>query len=99
MSKARTAAFRILRAIDTGNVDLPTALAQGRAELHDERDRGLTMELVPGTIRWQRNLDYLIEHFARRPLSKVDEDVQAILRLSLYQVLHLDRVPAAAAVD
>jgi len=99
MSKARTAAFRVLRAIDAGNADLPAALARGRADLDDERDRALTMEIVTGTIRWQRSLDYLIEHFARRPLSKVDADVVTILRLSLYQVLHLDRVPASAAVD
>ena len=99
MSKARTAAFRALRAIETGSVDLPAALARERTDLDDERDRALTMEIVTGTIRWQRSLDYLIEHFARRPLSKVDDDIVTILRLSLYQVLHLDRVPAAAAVD
>ena len=99
MSKARTAAFHILRAIDSGRVDLPAALARGRADLDDERDRGLTMEIVTGSIRWQRSLDFLIEHFARRPLSKLDAEIVTILRLSLYQVLHLDRVPAAAAVD
>lgn len=99
MSKARTAAFRILRAIESSNVDLPAALARGRADLDDERDRGLTMEIVTGTIRWQRSLDFLIEHFAGRPLSKLDAEVVTILRLSLYQILHLDRVPASAAVD
>jgi 16S rRNA (cytosine967-C5)-methyltransferase len=99
MSKARTAAFRILRAVDSAQVDLPAALARGRADLDDERDRGLTMEIVTGSIRWQRSLDFLIEHFARRPLAKLDAEVVTILRLSLYQVLHLDRVPAAAAVD
>ena len=72
MSKARTAAFRTLRAVDSGYVDLPAALARGRADLDDERDRGLTMEIVTGTIRWQRSLDFLIEHFARRRLSKLD---------------------------
>ena len=40
-----------------------------------------------------------IEHFAKRPLTKIDPDVLAILRLSLFQLLHLDRVPAAAVVD
>jgi 16S rRNA (cytosine967-C5)-methyltransferase len=99
MSKARTAAFRILRAIETGSVDLPAALARGRADLDDERDRGLTMEIVTGTVRWQRSLDHLIEHFAGRPLLKLDAEIVTILRLSLYQLLHLDRVPAAAAVD
>ncbi len=40
-----------------------------------------------------------IAHFAKRPLSKLDPDILLILRLSLYQLLHLDRVPASAIVD
>jgi 16S rRNA (cytosine967-C5)-methyltransferase len=54
---------------------------------------------VTGTLRWQRTLDHLVEHFAKRRLTKIDPQVLAILRLSLFQLLHLDRVPAAAVVD
>lgn len=96
---SRTAAYQALRAIAAERLDLPTALAETRARLHDERDRSLTVEIVTGTLRWQRAFDHLVEHFARRPLAKVDADVLIILRLSLYQLLHLDRVPAAAVVD
>jgi 16S rRNA (cytosine967-C5)-methyltransferase len=96
---ARTAAFHALRGIAANRIDLPSALAHGRARLDDERDRGLTAAIVTGTLRWQRSLDHLITQFARRPLTKLDPDVLAILRLSLYQLLHLDRVPAAAVVD
>ncbi|NOT26730.1 MAG: 16S rRNA (cytosine(967)-C(5))-methyltransferase RsmB [Acidobacteria bacterium] len=96
---ARVAAYHALRAIADERADLPTALAQSRQHLSDERDRALTAEIVAGTLRWQRSLDYLIEHFAARPLDKVDRDVLHILRLSLYQLLHLDRVPASAVVD
>jgi 16S rRNA (cytosine967-C5)-methyltransferase len=96
---ARTAAYHALRAIAEERADLPAALVQSRRHLSDERDRALAAEIVTGTLRWQRSLDYLAEHFAARPIAKIDRDVLHILRLSLYQLLHLDRVPASAVVD
>ncbi|HEY1303685.1 MAG TPA: 16S rRNA (cytosine(967)-C(5))-methyltransferase RsmB [Vicinamibacterales bacterium] len=99
ISPARTAAFHALASVAAGRADLPSALAHARTRLDDERDRGLTAAIVTGTLRWQRHLDYLIEHVSRRPLSRLDASVLVIARLSLYQILHLDRVPAAAVVD
>ena len=96
---ARVAAFHALRAVDAEREDLPTALARSRAHLDDDRDRALAAEIVTGTLRWQRSIDHLVAHFATRPLTKLDRDVLIILRLSVYQLLHLDRVPAAAVVD
>jgi 16S rRNA (cytosine967-C5)-methyltransferase len=96
---ARIAAFHALRAVAAQREDLPSALVRARAHLTDDRDRALAAEIVNGTLRWQRSIDHLAEHFARRPLGKIDSDVLVILRLSLYQLLHLDRVPAAAVVD
>jgi 16S rRNA (cytosine967-C5)-methyltransferase len=96
---ARRAALQALVAIDADRADLPAALATSRASLADDRDRALTATIVTGTLRWQRTLDYLTEHFAKRSLTKIDPQVLSILRLSLFQLLHLDRVPAAAVVD
>jgi len=96
---ARVAAFHALRAVDNGSADLPSALSRSRRHLPDERDRALTADIVTGTLRWRRSFDHLIEHFASRSLAKLDADVVGILRLSLYQLLHLTRVPASAVVD
>ena len=96
---ARRAALQALVAIDADRADLPSALAASRSSLTDDRDRALTATIVTGTLRWQRTLDHLVEHFAKRPLTKIDPQVLAVLRLSLFQLLHLDRVPAAAIVD
>jgi 16S rRNA (cytosine967-C5)-methyltransferase len=96
---ARTAAYHALRAIAAERADLPAALARSRTHLADERDRALAAEIVTGTLRWQRALDHLVEQFARRRLDQVQDDVLIVLRLSLYQLLHLHRVPAAAVVD
>jgi 16S rRNA (cytosine967-C5)-methyltransferase len=99
IAPARVAAFTALRDVNAGRADLPAALAAVRPTLQDERDRALATDLVTGTLRWQRQLDYLIEHFAKRPVGKLDFEVLQILRLGAYQLLHLDRVPAAAAVN
>jgi len=96
---ARIASYNALRTVAAGHGDLPAALAVTRQHLSDERDRALAADIVTGTLRWQRSLDVLIEHFARRSLATIDFDVLQILRLSLYQLLHLDRVPASAVVD
>ena len=78
---ARTAAFHALLAIARERMDLPVALADTRSRLADERDRGLTSAIVTGTLRWQRAMDHLIEHFSRRTVAKLDEAVVIILRL------------------
>ena len=96
---ARIAAYHALRAVTLERSDLPTSLQLSRQHLADERDRGLAAEIVTGALRWQRSLDFLIEHYARRRLDRLDPEVVTILRLSLYQILHLDRVPASAVVD
>ena len=82
-SPARVAAYHALRTVAEGRSDLPAALAVSRRQLTDERDRALTAEIVTGTERWRRSLDVLVEHFARRSLATIDEDVLHILRLSL----------------
>jgi 16S rRNA (cytosine967-C5)-methyltransferase len=99
ISPARAAAFTALSEIAARRSDLPAAIARVRPTLDDERDRALAAELVTGTLRWQQQLDFLIEYFAKRPLAKLDFEVLQILRLGAYQLVHLDRIPASAAVN
>jgi 16S rRNA (cytosine967-C5)-methyltransferase len=99
IAPARVAALRVLREVARGNVQPAAVLAREHRALSDPRDRALTTEIVTGTLRWQRALDAAIAGAAARALDTVDADVLLILRLSLYQLLHLDRVPASAVVD
>jgi 16S rRNA (cytosine967-C5)-methyltransferase len=98
IAPARTAAYAVLRNVGSGKTDLASALARERARLPDERDRGLAGEIATGTLRWQGAFDHIIASFAGRPLRKLDAEVVDILRLTIFQLLHLDRVPASAAV-
>ena len=99
IAPARLAAYAALIAVERTPTDLGSALARAKAPLTDERDRALAGEIATGTLRWRAAFDHVIGAFANRPLSRLDLEVLTILRLSLFQLLHLDRVPAAAIVD
>ena len=105
IAPARAAAYEILRAVNgsaksgASPEDLPAALARVRATLSDERDRALAGEIATGTLRWQAAFDHVVSVFAKRPISRLDPEVVDILRLTIFQLLHLTRVPASAAVD
>ncbi len=99
IAPARLAAYEALRAVNSRAADLPAALARARSALRDERDRALAGEIATGTLRWQGAFDRVIGVFAGRRLARLDPEVVDILRLTLFQLLHLDRVPASAAVN
>jgi 16S rRNA (cytosine967-C5)-methyltransferase len=98
IAPARLSAYAALHAVSTGRADLSDALARGREHLEDDRDRSLAAEIATGTLRWRAALDAVIAAFAERPLSRLDPEVLDILRLSAYQLLHLDRIPPSAVV-
>jgi 16S rRNA (cytosine967-C5)-methyltransferase len=99
IAPARVAAYETLRAVETARADLPHALAHARAPLRDERDRALAGEIATGTLRWQGTFDHLASQFTGRPAARLDPEVRVILQLTMFQLLHLDRVPASAAVN
>lgn len=99
IAPARVAAYEILSAVSSGRADLPSAIVHTRASLHDDRDKALAAEIAAGVQRWRGQLDFLIASFSKRPLEHLDPEIVEILRLSVYQLLHLTRVPSAAVVD
>jgi 16S rRNA (cytosine967-C5)-methyltransferase len=62
-------------------------------------DAGLATELTLGVLRWQGLLDFLLQRHLDRPAERLDLEVQLALRLGLYQLRFLERVPAHAAVN
>jgi 16S rRNA (cytosine967-C5)-methyltransferase len=97
VSPARLAAFETLRRVEDGAY-ASVLLAQKESEL-EPRDRALCHELVMGVLRWQLWLDRLAEHFTKRPTADLDVAIRLILRLGLYQLRFLSRVPASAIVN
>src|SRR5205085_8520574 len=98
VSPARRAAFEILRRVEEEGAFAAPLLA-GLSEGLSAEDRSLCYELVLGVLRRQLWLDRLLEHFAGRAGEKLDAPVRRALRLGLYQLRFLTRIPARAAVN
>jgi 16S rRNA (cytosine967-C5)-methyltransferase len=94
---SRDLAFAALLRVEDGaysNVLLPAML---RASALDARDRAFATDLVYGTLRQQRAIDYLLGLAADRPIDEIDTPTRVALRLGAYQLTR--GVPAHAAVS
>lgn len=102
VTPARRAAYETLRRVEAESAYAGHLLAadtsQNAAPLSRE-DRALVYELVLGALRWQGQLDFLIARYARRPVTRLDLGVRIALRLGIYQLRFLSRIPAHAAIN
>jgi 16S rRNA (cytosine967-C5)-methyltransferase len=98
VSPARRAAFEVLRRVEEEGAFAAPLLANLPDSLSPE-DRGLAYELTLGVLRRQLWLDRVVEHFSGRKAGKLDAAVRLALRLGLFQLRFLARVPAHAAVN
>lgn len=62
-------------------------------------DAGLATELVYGSISRLLTLDFVLDGFVSKGIAKLQPWVRNLLRLSLYQIMYLDRIPSHAAVN
>lgn len=67
-------------------------------KIDDQRDKNLFTEIFYGVIRNKLYLDYVIDKFSKTPLYKMDKEVLVGLRIGVYQLFFLDKVPARAAI-
>jgi 16S rRNA (cytosine967-C5)-methyltransferase len=97
---ARVVAARVLERVETDDAwaDLAFDAEIARATL-TPRDIGLATEIVYGTLRWQRYLDWILGPHSRRRLDALDPRVRVLLRMTAYQLVFLERVPPFAAVN
>ena len=93
ISPARQVAFDVLRKVHQGGY--ASDLLLQRSVPLDSRDAGLAAEIVFGCLRHQAQLDYLI---ARRVPRAPEAEVRIALRMGIYQLRYLDRIPPHAAV-
>jgi 16S rRNA (cytosine967-C5)-methyltransferase len=95
---ARSAALHLLDTWQEQRRPFEELVASIDASLADGRDRRFARQLALGVLRWQKRLDWIIGHYCRRPVAKLDPTVRNILRLGVYQTAFMDRVPERAAV-
>ena len=78
------------------NLVLDTAI---RRHPLSDADRSLLTALVYGVLETRLTLDYLLSHLCDRPLEKVDPETLILLRLGVYQLRFMDRIPPHAALN
>jgi 16S rRNA (cytosine967-C5)-methyltransferase len=99
ISPARKAAFAILIAVERGQSHSDDLLRGHALNALSTPDRNLATALVLGVLRWQIRLDHQLQSLLKHPNAKLDVEVLIVLRLGAFQLLHLDRIPARAAID
>lgn len=63
------------------------------------KDKALAVHLTNGVLRWRRRLDWIVEQYVSFPFQKIEPDILNILRIALYQLFFMDRIPDSAAVN
>jgi len=96
----RGKAVKILNRVERMDAYLDKVLdLELQSEELNEADRRLLTELVHGVLRWRGKLDYVLNGFYRGNFTKAETNVKNAMRVALYQIFFLDRIPQYAAVD
>lgn len=97
---ARELALMVLRAVEEegafANIALNRVLEKYRP---GKLDRAFTTELAYGTLRSLNTLDWILGHFVKKPLQSQSPAIRNILRLGVYQLLFMEKVPPSAACN
>lgn len=96
---ARSLALDILVRVEKEGAYANLLLQHQAGQLSDSRDRQLATALVNGVLKHRLTLDYALRQHLRGPMSNFEVVVREILRIGAFQLLFLDKIPAAAAVN
>jgi len=98
-SNARKIALEVLTRCESGgysNIALDTSIKRNDLS---SADRGLITALVYGTIERKITLDHIISSLSSIPNSKIERDTRNILRMGLYQLIYMEKIPDHAAIN
>ena len=99
-SGPRGTAVKILNRVERTESYLDKVLdAELKSTDLSDLDKGLLTEIVHGVLRWKNRLDWVLNGFSHGNFAKSEINVKNTLRVSLYQILFLERIPHAAAVN
>ncbi|MEK6406809.1 MAG: 16S rRNA (cytosine(967)-C(5))-methyltransferase RsmB [Acidobacteriota bacterium] len=99
VSPARRRAYDILSRVETDRAYASVLVAAPAKSEMSREDRTLAQEIVLGVLRWRRSLDFFIERYSGRAIDRFDLPVLIALRMGLYQLRYLTRIPHSAAVN
>lgn len=101
MKKSREIALTVLDGVTGGkeaysNILLNRCISESNL---NEKDRGLVTEIVYGTLKYKYTIDKILAYFIKKDFKKLDLSVLNMLRISIYQIKYLDKIPEFAAVN
>ena len=100
LPNARLTAAQVINSVFSdgayANIALGKALSK---QNHSEQDRRFVTELVYGTVKAKGTIDWLLQQLVSRPLGKIEPMILNILRLGVFQIYFLERIPASAACN
>lgn len=99
VSPARRIAFEVLRGVEAKGAYASDVLHEALDERVKSADAALATELVFGVLRWRRLLDFLLGRHLKKPAERLDLPVALALRMGLYQLRFLEKIPARAALN
>ncbi len=99
VSPARQIAFDVLRRVESEGAYASDALHSELSAKIKQPDAALATELTMGVLRWRALLDFLLERDSKKPVSRLDLPVALALRLGLYQLRFMQKIPPHAAVN
>jgi len=99
VSPARKIAFEILVQVEAGRAFAADLLEAPKVSALSEVDRALANEIVMGVLRWRGEIDFRLERLSGKRIGSFDAEVVTALRMGVYQIAFLERVPKSAAVN
>ena len=100
MQNPRKTAFKALLKMDSdegySNIVIDSALENSDME---KRDKALCSAIFYGVLEKRITLDHIIKKYSKTPLKKLSENVLTALRMGLYQIFFMNKIPQSAAVD
>ncbi len=98
ISPARQVAYEVLQRVEKDGAYAHLAWQEARSRL-SPLDAGLAQEVIFGVLIWKRLLDTWIQSLSKNPLTRIQLEVMLVLRLALFQLRFLSRVPAYAVLN
>src|SRR5271163_816466 len=99
VSVARKIAYEVLRRVEAEGAYASDVLHSELGDRVRQDDAALATELTLGVLRWRGLLDFLLERSLKKSVARLDLPVAIALRMGLYQLRFLERIPARAAVN
>ena len=100
MNNSRLVAIVVIEKVLNENAysNIVLGLELNKSELSD-KDKALVTEIVYGTLKYKYSIDKILLRYVKKGIDKLESFVLNILRISIYQIRFLDKVPSFAAVN